>query len=206
MMKSRSLGSAALTRLGGTGSVRHTAYFDGLLALRGNCMRGLACKQLVKYGAQRIDIAGGSLSRTADLLRTSECGRQNSLLGERLIQRGIEDFGDAEIEELQFAGTFNQDVRRLEVAMNDELAVCVGNRLADFQEECQLATEIELGGVDIDGQAFDVFHRQIWLAVAGVTHVQKARDARMAEGRQNLALPKEAIDEGRFMAAVSDKS
>ena len=38
-----------------------------------------------------------------------------------------------------------------------------------------------------------------------MTHIQKARYARMAERRQNLALPEEAIHEGGLMAPVSDK-
>ncbi len=134
-----------VSRKGGIHAARRLGFcqahrqFDGAMALRGNRVRRLARKQLVEHRTQRIDIACRCLSRTSDLFRAGECGRQDWLLREGLIHRGIDNFRDAEIEKLRFTGVFNQNVRGLEVAMNDEIAVRVGYCLAGFQEERQFA-------------------------------------------------------------------
>ena len=80
---------------------------------------------------------------------------------------GIEQLGDAEVEQLGRAFGGDQDVGRLEVAMHDQVLVRVLNRRADLQEQLQARAHVELLpiAITIERLAVDVLHDEVRLAV-----------------------------------------
>lgn len=86
--------------------------------------------------------------------------------------------------------------------MNDEVAVGIGYRLTSFQKKCQLAAQVNSGGVSIDGDAVDVLHGQVGLTVARVSRIEQAGNTWMVERRENLSFPQEPVDERRLKAPL----
>ena len=56
---------------------------------------------------------------------------------EVLARLGIEELGDAEVEQLDGAVACHQDVRRLEVAVHDQVAMGVLHGVAELQEQLE---------------------------------------------------------------------
>ena len=111
----------------------------------------------------------------------------------------VEQLGNPEVEQLD--GRFpvgavggDEDVTRLEVAVEDEVLVRVVDGLADGAEEAEalLDGEPALVAVSRDGAALDVLHREVGQPLLGHAAVEEAGDVRMAEGGEDLALLLEA--------------
>ena len=49
-----------------------------------------------------------------------------------MLRSILEEFGDTEVEELRMAARRDQDVARLEIAVNDEVLMCELNGRADL--------------------------------------------------------------------------
>ena len=109
------------------------------------------------------------------------------------IGGGIQQFGDAEIEDLRPAGGIHQNVRRLEIAVDNQAPVGVGHAFADLEKELQAAAHVKLGRVDIDGNAFDVFHHQERPSFGGVAGIDHVDDGGVLQGGEQLALGEKAI-------------
>src|ERR1035441_2414845 len=77
------------------------------------------------------------------------------------------DLGDAEVEQLGNAGFRHQDVRRLQVAMDDPFPVRVADRVTDDGEELQPVRDRlpSLPAELVDELALDKFHRAIRQAI-----------------------------------------
>jgi hypothetical protein len=84
----------------------------------------------VKHGAERVDIGGGGVRLPATLLRAGVVGREPAIDRVRQIAGRVEQLGDAEVEQLRLARLVDQDVRGLDVAMDDEMPMGVGHRIA----------------------------------------------------------------------------
>ena len=87
----------------------------------------------------------------------------------------------------------DEDVGRLDVAMDDEVAVRIGDRVADFEKQPQPRGEIGTGAPapGVDRLAIDIFDRHERPPVGGNAAVDQAREARMIEPGKQLALPLE---------------
>ncbi len=142
--------------------------------------------------AERIDVGGGSLGGARDLLGAGVGGGQHLLDG--LRGAGVvEQFGDAEIEQLWLAAGIDQDIGGFEIAMNDEAAMGVGDAVADVEEKLEAAADVELGGVGVDGLSIDVFHDEEGAPGGGVAGVDDVNDGGVLEGSEELTLSEEAL-------------
>ena len=81
-----------------------------------------------------------------------------------------------------------ENIRRLQIAVNDEILMCKRNRRADFAEKIQTFFEIEIFcvGKFYDRFAFDIFHHEKRQIIVGRAAVNKMRDVRMFERGENL--------------------
>src|SRR5690606_37555581 len=109
----------------------------------------------------------------------------------------IERLRDAEIEQFHLAVGGHQDVGRLDVPMHDQMAMGMGDRAANLDEQPQpiAATEPMLVAIPIDRRALDMFHGQPRSAGGVDSAVQVARDARIRQAREDAAFEQEALDQ-----------
>src|SRR6201999_1651757 len=106
----------------------------------------------------------------------------------------VQKLRDAEVQELHRAVRRDQDIRRLQVAVNDQVAVCIGNRVAHLekQSEALLESGIDESAVVGDGASFDELHRHVGTPVIGYAAVVQPRNAGVLQPRQNLAFSLES--------------
>ena len=174
----------------------------------------LACEQFIKNNAERIDVgAMVHFAGSFDLLRghvvwCAQCraaGCQGGLRrwvatahGRGFWLRVANEFRNAEVGDFHAAFGVEQDVLRLDVAMEDAFVVRVLERLADFGNDGQglLGGEAARlhGLAEID--AIDKFHQQIKETVR-LAKIVDGDNVRMAESRQHSALACEPLGKGR---------
>ena len=94
---------------------------------------------------------------------------------------GVDDFGDAEIKKFWLAVGGDEDVGGLEIAMDDEVAMGVGDGAADFAKQAEAGTEIEIafGAVFEEVFAGDVFHHHVEGTVGSGTTIEETGNIRM---------------------------
>src|SRR4030095_14972147 len=118
-----------------------------------------------------------------------------------------EQFGDSEIEQLRRAVFSHQDVARLEVPVDDQLAMRVLDGGTNVAEEFELLVERKLTPVAIGGHLFarDNPHNKISLPPYGRAAVEQASDVRMIERSQYLPLAQESFAHKiRFHAGLDE--
>src|SRR5262245_25742190 len=90
-------------------------------------------QQDVEKHAELIDVGGSGGQLAEQLLRRCVLGRQHDLVDERarrlVAVRPLhaDQLRDAEVEQLDFAAASDKDVRRLEVAMYDQVAMSMSD-------------------------------------------------------------------------------
>jgi hypothetical protein len=106
----------------------------------------------------------------------------------------IQQLCDAEIQQFWDAGGGYQDIRRLQIAMNNEVLMGIVNRGANRLKELETRIDIETIRIakEIDGHAIDVFHDKVSAAVGQGATIEQMRDIRVIELRQDLAFQLEA--------------
>ena len=111
-------------------------------------------------------------------------GRRDGILG-----AGGEQRGDPEVQQSRVAGLVDQNVGRLDVAVDDEVSVGVRHGIGDLEEQLQAAGDVEPArvGMAVDRLALDVLEDEIRLAGAGHACVEQAGDVRMRQPRQRGA-------------------
>ena len=79
-----------------------------------------------------------------------------------MVSDFVEQFGDAEVEQPHLPRRIDQDVRWLDVAMHDQIAVCEAGGIDDLKEQGDAFAQRESAGVAPAQQvlAVDVLHRQ----------------------------------------------
>ena len=82
---------------------------------RGGAIRAVAGEQSVQHHAERVDIGSGGDGLAAELFGAGVIGREGALAGERGLRgdahrSGVEQFGDAEIEQHGRAFAGHQDI------------------------------------------------------------------------------------------------
>ena len=154
--------------------------------------------ELVEQRAERVDVgarvevdAHGRLFRThgagcADEL--AEPGHQGAF-----VETGIDRPGDAEIDHLGDRPSVlggDENVGRLEIAMDDPLLVRRVHRAADGRQELDARPDREAPGVAIGGQrgTVDQLHREVGTSFDGRTGVEDAGDRTVVHSREDLAL------------------
>ena len=138
-----------------------------------------------------MDVGGGRRRLSLDLFWCRIARRQQVVDAARQTEVVLlEELGDAEIEELHLALAGDEDVRRLEVAVDHQVRMRIGDRVAHLEEDRELGREGESGlrAEAVDRHPLDVLERQVRSAVRRDPAVDQTRDARMLEPRQDLAL------------------
>ena len=113
----------------------------------------------------------------------------------------LEQLRDAEVEQSHFAFGGDENVRGLEVAMNDQLAVCVGDGVDDLQKQAQPSAQVERlaivarAAMDVERPARDVFEREVRLAIVGEARIVESCDVRMIQRSEDRTLACHALCE-----------
>src|SRR5262249_35034855 len=115
---------------------------------------------------------------------------------------------EAEVRDLRMAVVVEQDVRGLQVAVDDALAVRVVDRAADLHDDVEDALAAELLAAlaeDVEGVALDQVHREVVKSLVAPDLVYRD-DVRMLETRGRLGLALEPADLllGRRLAFLHD--
>ena len=165
----------------------------------GEPVRQPAGEQFVEQHAERVDIRGGGHRVAANLLGAGVFRRHQLQPGrgrrERLARElGIEQLGNPEVQQLGCALSDHEHVRRLDVAVDDQVLVRVLNGGADVTKELQARGGVEPVRVAVidDRLPFDVLHGEVRPAVRRAATVEQARDERMLEAGENLPFVPEA--------------
>ena len=158
-----------------------------------------AGQQLEEQQAEGVDVGRGGDRLAGELLGAGVLGRREAQRRARLpspVGAGrfrVEELGDAEVEEPHLAALGQQDVGRLEIAMDDEVNMGVVHRLADLLEQDQPLVEAESPLVGGDGErpAVDVLEGEVGDAGVVDAAVEELRDAAMREaGKASRSIPK----------------
>lgn len=154
-------------------------------------------EQFVQHNAQGIHIARRRELLAAHLFGTGigGCHRRESIVRVvRSSQVGLQQLRDAKIQQLRRAVFCDQNVRRLQITMNDEMLMRVLHGGADLPKKLQAFAHVELLllAILIQRQPFDVFHHEVRSPVFGCAAVEQTRDVRMVQIGQNLPFVLEA--------------
>src|SRR5262249_54071177 len=110
----------------------------------------------------------------------------------------MEQFGDAEVEQLGNAGGGDQNIARLHIAMDDVVLVRVLDGGTYNAKHLQPLDGVEtvVVTVNVDGQALDIIHNEIRQTVVGRATIEQLGDVGMIEMSENLLLVAEAAKDG----------
>jgi hypothetical protein len=114
----------------------------------------------------------------------------------RLAQRfGLQQLRDSEIEQLWRSIGRDNDVRRLQIAMHDQVLVCVLDCGAHGEEQLEALLYVQSPFRDkaIDRSSFDELHHQVGKPGRGHAAIQQARDVGMRQRGQDLAFSPKTI-------------
>ena len=165
----------------------------------GRCEGPPRGQQLEEDQAERVDVRGGGHALTAQLLGRRISRRQPALTRARQLgwlARVVigEQLGDAEVEQLQIAGRRDEDVRGLQIAVDDEPAIRVLHGIAHPAEQPHPRVDREAPGVAVgrDRLAFHELHREVRPAVGVEATIEETGDGRVIELGENLPFATEA--------------
>lgn len=180
--------------LGSRGTAAGGSEFRIGQALEGGGVWGDIGEQLIEDGAEAIDVGGGGDGVAAELLGARILGREEEL-GDGLIEIGGDELGDAEIEEAGVAAVVDQDVAGLDVAMDNEALVGVGDGFGYLEEELAALVrgEVEPVGVVGNGFAIDVLHDEEGTAIGHGAAIEKACGVGVIELSEDLAFAAETF-------------
>ncbi len=161
----------------------------------------LTGEQLVEQNTEGVNVGSGGDRTTGDLLgrRVGEGERALAFAGEdRCHDRRrtvFEQLGDSEVEQLHPTIVADEDVRRLDVAVDDQVGVGVRHRRQHLQEQLDSRLEVEpvLVAIGIDGLPLDVFEHQVGLAVDRDSGVDEVGDVGMGEPGEKAAFALESL-------------
>ena len=113
------------------------------------------------------------------------------------IARVVEELRDAEVEQPRCAAAIDEDVARLDVAMNDQLLMRVLQRGRNLEDETHAVAHRELARVGRERHAVDQLHHQVRQAIVGRAAIEQADDAAVIERGEQLALVAQPGDQQR---------
>jgi hypothetical protein len=160
-------------------------------------------QQHIQKHAELIHVGGGRRELAEKLLRRSVFGREHDLIDERarrfitIRPLSADQLGDAEIKQLDCAVASDEHVRRLEVAMHDQVAMRMRDRQHRIHEQSNPCLDVEVVriAVPVDAIAIDVLQDQELLAVGSRAGIEQPRDVRMRQARQQPAFATKALAE-----------
>ncbi len=153
-----------------------------------------AGEELEEHHGQRIHVRAEPNRAVRDLLgrRVRHGQRSPGETGDGALALVIlvQDLGDAEVEEAHLSRLRDQHVRRLEIAVHDQLRVRVRDRLRDLEEQDQPRPRIERARahVRVERDPLDILEREIRLSVIGHARVEDLGDVRMAQRGEDRPL------------------
>ncbi len=173
----------------------------------------LAREQFEQYDRERVDVGRNGNGRAQELLGCCVSWCQRPLVDLRDIRLidvrclGIlaQEPGDAEIEQPHFALVRDQDVARLEIAMNDQARVGERHGAHHLQKQLQTRPCVEVASCAVLLGRFTPHVLQCHERLSGSIHadVVQARDVGMLQARQDVALARgataKALVDGRAM-------
>ena len=150
-------------------------------------VRPVAREQFVQQDSERIDVARRRDDLAAHLLRARVSRSHDAKAGGCRIggvarSIGMQNLRDAEVEQFRRTIGRNQNIARLDVAMDHELAVRVLHRSAHETEQLQALGRGKLAciAIIVDGlSAFDQLHHEVGQPVFGRAAVEQPSDVRM---------------------------
>lgn len=206
-------GEGGVVVAGGEDVLFADALFDAAEGVVGDAVGAVGGEEFVEDGGGGIDVGGDGDGVAADLFGAGVVGGEG--WGERGESFGVlgfgigsvEEFADAEVEEFDDAGLVDEDVAGFEVAVDDELAVGVGDGGADVEEEAEAlgGGETVVLAVVGEAEAVDVFHDDVGVAVGGVAAVEEAGDVGVLEAGEGLAFAEEAVEDEVGVEAAADE-
>ena len=163
-----------------------------------------AGEQLMEDDAERPDVGAGALLRRTGIeeLRSDRLDRSHQLPGARHtggVEIAAKRGGDAEVDDLRKPVGSDENVPRLEVAVNDAPRVGDCHASADVAEELDAAAEgkrVDLRvAVDRQGIGDELHHkpRQPFAPAGEEAGVVDAAQRRVGEGPEDLELAEEAL-------------
>ncbi len=159
-----------------------------------------AGEQEVQEYAHGVDVGRRGDGLASHLLRRGVVrGKRAGLPRERRVLGlpglRFEQLGDAEVEQLHPAVGGDQNVRRLDVAVNDQIRVGVPDRLQhlEYQPDPLVARKLPRLGEGVDPLAFDVLQHEIGLSRGRHARVEESRDPRMRQAGERGALAAETL-------------
>ena len=166
-------------------------------------------KDFVEEDAEGVDVAGGGDVLAAGLLGAGVMRGHHRGQGDGGVARGmgeLDDFGDAEIEELGLAVGGDEDVGGLDVAVDDAGVVGALDGGADFAEEAEAVVDgkVELVAELADGLSGDVLHDEVREPFGSGAGVEEGGDVVVTEGLEDAALVVEAAEDGGGVHAALD--
>jgi hypothetical protein len=146
--------------------------------------------------AEAVDVAEGRYRATLDLLgaRVIRCVVPHLRIAAGRVG-GLEQLGNAEVEQPGGALGGHQQVGRLDVAVNDQSLVREMHRVGDLNQKpraAMLRNPVH-GAPAVDRFTIDEIDRQPGLAVPGAAAVDQTSDVRMIQIGQDLALDAQAL-------------
>ena len=107
--------------------------------------------------------------------------------------------GNSEVEQLGFTLLRHQNVRGFDVAMHDQVAVCMLHRIADLQQQLHACAHAETMRVAPGRDLFtgDIFESEVGRAIGAHAAVVQLRDVRVRQSREGVAFTQEALDQFR---------
>ena len=141
-----------------------------------------SCQQLIQQHAQRKLIAGRRHSVPARLLRAGAFGGEQVRRG-AVASPFSHEFCDAKIQQFGSAVGADKNIRRLQIAMNHQLAVRVFHRGANLETELDALPQVRLMKLTpaVERESLDILHYQIGLAVFKHASVEQPRDRGMIQ-------------------------
>ena len=172
--------------------------------------RMLAGEQVVEEDADGLEVGRGRDGLALELLGAGTLrGEGAKGLGEGIGKAelgGVEHLGDAEVEDLDGARESDEDVGRLEVAVDDEAAVGSGDRVEELDDEAQAVVQVRMTvAVAVEGLALDVVHDKVRESGAGGAGVDEADDVGVTEGGEGFLFGLEAAGDFLVGHAVEEE-
>ncbi len=166
----------------------------------GHRQRQAIDQQLVTDHAQRVDIAARIRRALARRLLGAHVGRgAEQRAGLRQGAADAELLADAEVQHLGLAVCGDQDVGRLQIAMDHAARVGVLHRIGDARQQLQPRRARKARGMPRQVHALDVFHRQERVAVGIDIGLDHLGDARVRQAREQFGLAREAGAQPRLV-------
>ena len=160
-------------------------------------------EHFVEHDAQRVDVRSAIECNPLHLLRRHVMRRADHL--PRFGQRGVLDgLGQTEIGDQDLPPPVDENVLRLEIAMDDALIMRRLQPLADLPEDVDDARQRQASFASQQGRevlTIDILHRQE-LDAAGFAEVVNAQDVFVSDVAGELDLALESIEDRRMAGEI----